>query len=180
MSSFGLIFSLFQSNLNLRYQHKKAEWITWTYRYDSGLVVSGVRDAGAALGLTGNQQVSIGLACNGTFATVALPLTGCTGGNGKAGAVTSALINLPQGGYGKFASEENDDHNPARVKPRGIFNIGLGTDNLTHVEGRRRMTASLSLDNIGGKVALYNFLSTFSGTHFLEPRSVTGHVGLVF
>ena len=46
-----------------------------TWRYDSGLVVSGVPDAGAALigglaGMTPNQQVSIGLACNGVFATV--------------------------------------------------------------------------------------------------------------
>ena len=55
------------------------------YRYDSGLVVSGVPDAGAALGLTPNQQVSIGLACNGVFATVANPLSDCTSPSGTAG-----------------------------------------------------------------------------------------------
>jgi hypothetical protein len=27
---------------------------------------------------------------------------------------------------------------------------------------------------------LYNFLSTFSGTHFLQPRTVIGRVGMVF
>ncbi len=37
------------------------EWIALTYRFDSGLVVSGVPDAGAALALTPNEQVTIGL-----------------------------------------------------------------------------------------------------------------------
>jgi len=36
-------------------------------RFDSGEVVSG-SDAGAALALTPNQQVTLGLACNGGFA----------------------------------------------------------------------------------------------------------------
>src|SRR5581483_11751267 len=62
----------FQSTVTLRYQRpKNAEWVAFTYRYDSGLVVSGIPDAGAAFALlTPNQQVSIGLACNGVFATV--------------------------------------------------------------------------------------------------------------
>jgi hypothetical protein len=59
--------------VNVRYQHKTAEWIAFIWRYDSGLVVSGVPDAGAALALTPNQQVTIGLACNGTLATIANP-----------------------------------------------------------------------------------------------------------
>jgi hypothetical protein len=29
-------------------------------------------------------------------------------------------------------------------------------------------------------VALYNFLSTFSGTHFLQPRTFVARIGLVF
>ena len=61
---------------------------------------------------------------------------------GKQGTVTSNLITLAQGGYGHFASEENDDHNPDRVKPRSLFNLGIGTDNLLHREGRKRVTAS--------------------------------------
>jgi len=171
----------FQSTVNLRYQRpKNAEWIALTYRFDSGLVVSGIPDAGAALGLTPNQQVTIGLACNGVFATVASPLTDCTNPNGSMGRVTSKLITLPQGGYGNFASQENDDHNPDRVKPRNIFNLGIGTDNLTHREGIRRITASLEINNLTNQVALYNFLSTFSGTHFIEPRSLVAHVGFVF
>ncbi len=170
----------FQSTVNLRYQRKNYEWIALTYRYDSGLVVSGVPDAGAALGLTPNQQVTIGLACNGVFATVDNPLTTCLGPGGAQGLVTSKLINFPQGGYGPFPSQENDDHNPARVKPRNVFNLGIGTDNLFHSEKRVRYTASVEIANLTNVVALYNFLSTFSGTHFLEPRMVVAHAGVVF
>jgi len=171
----------FQSTLSLRYQRpRNAEWVILTYRYDSGLVVSGIPDAGAALGLTSNQQVSIGLACNGVFATVANPLTDCANPDGAIEKVTSKLITLPQGGYGPFPSQENDDHNPDRVKPRNIFNVGVGTDNLLHREGPRRITASIEVANLTNKVALYNFLSTFSGTHFLQPRTIVGHVGFTF
>src|ERR1039458_5708353 len=65
-------------SVETRYQHKNNEWIALTWRYDSGLVVSGVPDAGAAMiggsaGISPNQQVSIGLACNGVFATAANP-----------------------------------------------------------------------------------------------------------
>jgi hypothetical protein len=171
----------FQSTLSLRYQRpRNAEWIILTERFDSGLVVSGVPDAGAALGLTPNQQVSLGLACNGVFATVANPLTGCANPDGTIGKVTSKLITLPQGGYGLFPTQENDDHNPDRVKPRNIFNLGVGTDNLLHREGPRRITASIEVANLTNKVSLYNFLSTFSGTHFLQPRTVIAHIGYTF
>ena len=171
----------FQSTVNLRYQRpKNAEWIALTYRYDSGLAVSGIPDAGAALALTPNQQVSIGLACDGRLATVVSPLSDCTGPGGKQGVVTSKLITLPQGGYGSFPSAENDDHNPDRVKPRNVFNLGIGTDNLLHKEGTRRYTASVEIANLTNVAALYNFLSTFSGTHFLQPRSVVGRIGMTF
>jgi len=171
----------FQSTMNFRYQRpKNAEWIVLTWRYDSGLVVSGVPDAGSALALTPNQQASIGLACNGVFATAANPLSDCTLPGGKQGLVTSTLITLPQGGYGPFASQENDDHNPDRVKPRNLFNLGIGTDNLTHREGKKRIVANVEIVNLANKVALYNFLSTFSGTHFVAPRTITAKIGFVF
>ena len=175
----------FQSTAVFRYQHKNAEWMAFTWRYDSGLVVSGVPDAGSALiggsaGLTPNQQVSIGLACNGVFATVDTPISDCVGPAGAMGKVTSTLVALPQGGYDNFPSQEADDHNPARVQPRNVFNLGLGTDNLFHSEGHKRITASVDIANLTNKVALYNFLSTFSGTHFLQPRTVIARIGLVF
>jgi hypothetical protein len=171
----------FQATTVLRYQHKKNEWVALTWRFDSGLVVSGIPNAGAAMSiLTPNQEVSIGLACNGVFATVASPISNCLTPGGGMGLVTSKLITLPQGGYAGFASQENDDHNPDRVKSRSVFNLGLGTDNLFHTEKRQKFTASVDIANLTNKVALYNFLSTFSGTHFLEPRSVVAKVGFVF
>jgi hypothetical protein len=168
--------------VTLRYQRpKNAEWVALTYRYDSGLVVSGIPDAGAALALlTPNQQVSIGLACNGMFATAAAPITNCVSSDGSQGRVTSKLITLPQGGYGVFPSQENDDHNPDRVKPRNVLNLGVGTDNLFHVEGKRRFTASVEIANLTNVTALYNFLSTFSGTHFLQPRTAVARFGYTF
>jgi hypothetical protein len=171
----------FQATFTAHYQRpKNAEWIAFTHRYDSGLVVSGVPDAGAALALDANQQVTIGLACNGTAATPSSPLTGCSNPDGTVGRVTSKLVVLPQGGYGVFPSQENDDHNPARVKPRNVFDLGIGTDNLLHSEGPRRITASLQIVNLTGVKALYNFLSTFSGTHFLQPRTVIAKLGYTF
>ena len=171
----------FQSTMSLRYQRpKNAEWVALTYRFDSGLVVSGVPDAGAAMALTPNQEVTIGLACNGVFATVASPIRNCLGPGGTEGVVTSKLITLPQGGYGPFPSAENDDHNPDRVKPRNVLNLGIGTDNLLHKEGTVRYTASLEIQNLTNVEALYNFLSTFSGTHFLQPRSLVAKIGMTF
>jgi hypothetical protein len=159
----------FQSTANFRYQRpKNAEYVSLIWRYDSGEVVSGVPDVEAATMLTGNQQTSIGFSCNGVFATPLTPITACTG-VGK-----STLLTLPQTG------KENDDHNPDRVKPRNLFNVSIGTDNLLHAEGSRRIVASLTIVNLTNQVALYNFLSTFSGTHFLESRIFSGHLGFVF
>jgi hypothetical protein len=61
-----------------------------------------------------------------------------------------------------------------------VFNLAIGTDNLLHREGPRRYTASVEIENLTNVVALYNFLSTFSGTHFLQPRTVVGNIGLTF
>jgi hypothetical protein len=131
-------------------------------------VVSGVPDSDAALALTAAQQTSIGLACGNVFATFSSSITSCNG------PVTSKLITLPQTGQG------NDDHNPDRVKPRNVLNLGVGTDNLFHTEKHERFTASLQVANLTNKIALYNFLSTFSGTHFLQPRTLVARFGFVF
>jgi hypothetical protein len=118
--------------------------------------------------LTPNQQVTIGLACAGVYATAAMPIRSCNG------PVTSTLLTLPATGT------ENDDHNPDRVKPRQLVDLGIGSDNLFHTEKRIKITASLTITNLLNKVALYNFLSTFSGTHFLQPRDFVGRMGLSF
>jgi hypothetical protein len=159
----------YQQNVNMRYQrHKNEEWIDFTWRFDSGLVVSGVPDVASVLTLTPSQQVDIGFACNGVSATLAAPIRTCEGMG------TSTLLTLPQTGT------ENNDHNPDRVKPHNLFDIGVGTDNLFHKESGPRWTLRLSVENATNKVALYNFLSTFSGTHFIGPRTYQATAGYVF
>ena len=74
---------------------------------------------------------------------------------------------------------ENDDHNPPRIVPRHLFDIGVGTDNLFRRE-RFRTTARFMVTNLTNKNALYNFLSTFSGTHFVQPRAYQAAIGIVF
>lgn len=45
---------------------------------------------------------------------------------------------------------------------------------------RYKWSARLSIVNITDKEALYNFLSTFSGTHYVTPRAVTGTLAFHF
>ena len=159
----------YQQTAVLRYQRPhNDEWVEFTWRYDSGLVVSGVPDVAAATQLTPSQQVDIGFACNGAVATLQSPITSCNGVG------TSTLLTLPQTGT------ENDDHNPDRVKARNLFNAAIGTDNLFHREQGGKVTLRLAVENLTNTVALYNFLSTFSGTHFVSPRSVQVTLGYVF
>jgi hypothetical protein len=158
----------FQQTTNIRYQRgKDGVWGTFIWRYDSGLAVTGVPDSAAALALTPAQQVDIGLTCNSASVTLQSPLRTCTG------VVTSTLLTLPKAGT------ENDDHNPDRVKPRNLFDIAFGTDNLLRAE-RYKIALRFTVTNLTNKVALYNFLSTFSGTHFVPPRTFQASIGYVF
>lgn len=158
----------YQQTVNLRYQHgKDGPWGTMIWRFDSGLAVTGVPDSAAALLLTPHQQVDIGLACGGLPATLANPLRTC------GGIATSTLLTLPQAGTG------NNDHNPDRVQPRNLFDIAAGTDNLFKAE-RYKVSLRFTVMNVTNKVALYNFLSTFSGTHFVPPRTYQVSMGYAF
>jgi Carboxypeptidase regulatory-like domain len=168
----------YNQTTHLQYQLPKwgRPWVGFNWRYDSGLVVSGVPDAGVALGLTPFQQVTIGLACNGVFATVANPLSPANCPNGP---VTSTLITLPQGGFNNIPSQADPDHNPDRVKPRNLFDVAVGEDNLFRGD-RYRWSLRFTVVNITNKVALYNFLSSFTGTHFVTPRAYTAELGFHF
>jgi len=42
------------------------------------------------------------------------------------------------------------------------------------------MDLALTAVNITNKYAVYNFLSTFSGTHYVTPRSLTAQLGFHF
>ncbi len=158
----------FQHTFNLRYQRgTDGPWITWIWRFDSGLVTTGVPDTGAALGLTAAQQVTIGLSCDGTPATFSTPIRDCSG------KVNSVLLNLPT------PQTENADHNVARVRPRNLFDVAFGTDNLFGNEVHK-INLKVTITNLTNKVAVYNFLSTFSGTHFVSPRAVQVAMGYNF
>ncbi len=159
----------FQQTAVLHYQRpKRAEWIAFTWRYDSGLVAGSVPDIESALALTGAQQAAIGFYCGGVFATRDNPITACDAGGGATRVVIPA------------AGTEDDDHNPPRIAPRHLFNLAVGTDNLFHKETGPRVTLRLSIENLTNKVALYNFLSTFSGTHFVAPRTYQMSIGYAF
>ncbi len=159
----------FQQTTNLRYQHgKNGPWMAFTWRYDSGLVVGRVPDVESAYSLSGDQQASIGFHCGNVFASISNPITTCAGGNASA-----RLVRIPPPG------KENNDTNPARVTPHHLFDVAAGTDNLFHTE-RPRFTFQITAENLTNQVALYNFLSTFSGTHFIAPRNYTMEIGMVW
>ena len=109
-------------------------------------------------------------AFSGLLATPWSPITSCNVPYPNWGA---KLVKIPAPGT------ENDDLNPARVRPRNLFNMAVGTDNLFHTE-RVRWTSRLEAFNITNKEAVYNFLSTCSGTHFVEPRSYRATLGIAF
>lgn len=161
----------FQQTTNLRYQHgHTGPWVSFTWRYDSGLVAGAVGSLEDALGLSGAQQSAIGFYCGSTRPSLTEPLTEAQCSPSNYG---SDRLVIPKEGT------LNDDHNPPRVAARHIFDLGAGTDNLFRKE-RYRTTLRFTATNLGNKVALYNFLSTFSGTHFVAPRSYQATIGFVF
>ena len=158
----------FQQTTNLRYRRPhNGVWGAFTWRYDSGLVAGAVPDQQTALSLTGAQQAAIGVVCGAQQATVSNPITSC-------GAKFDATrLRIPKEGTA------NDDTNPPRVAPRHLFDLAAGTDNLLHSEGAR-VTLHLTIVNLTNTTVLYNFLSTFSGTHFVTPRSYQAQIGFIF
>ncbi len=66
-----------------------------------------------------------------------------------------------------------------RIAPRNLFDLSLGDDDLFHGD-RFKWSARVTVINVANKLALYNFLSTFSGTHYVTPRAITGELGFHF
>ena len=161
----------FQQTTNARYQFgKRGPWVGFTWRYDSGLVSGAVASLEDALALTGAQQAAIGFFCGSQQATVFSPIASCDTLNWGA-----TRLRIPAEGTA------NDDHNPPRVAPRNLFDVAIGTDNLrpSHSE-RFKISAKFTITNLTNNETLYNFLSTFSGTHFVSPRAYTGQIGFSF
>ena len=160
----------FNATTNLQYAFSKpiGAWAALSWRYDSGVVAGSVPTYADALALTADQQAAIGLYCGNTFAALGTPILSCTSPNRGA-----TRIVIPADGT------EDDVNNPPRIAPRNLFDIGMGIDNLLRGTGTK-VKLRFSAINVTNKEALYNFLSTFSGTHFVTPRAYQFQVGVSF
>jgi len=167
-------------------------WGAFNWRYDSGQVAgsapcynplsndpnSACDTTSASLnnqpavvlsGLTADQQFQAGLVCNGQKASLDQPLPALC----PASQYSSSLLRIPAPGTG------NNDHNPPRIAPRNLFDVSVGKSNLFRAD-RYKIDLELTAVNVTNEYALYNFLSTFSGTHYVTPRSLTGKVTFNF
>ena len=165
----------FNQTTHLQYQPwQRGPWVGFNWRYDSGLVAGAVPFASdtttqvVLTGLTGDQQMQAGLFCGSQRPTLSTPLTTCAPSQ-----YGSNLVKIPAPGT------ENDDHNPPRTAPRHLFDVSVGHDNLFHGD-KYKWSLQVTAINLTNKIALYNFLSTFSGTHFVTPRSYTAELGFHF
>ena len=194
---------LFNQTTHLQYQPwKRLPWVAFNWRYDSGLVAGAlpcfaatatcaaatpVADGGSntsvapgqvalvngitGLPLTADQEFQSGLTCNGKLA--APSPTGPALATCDAAGLASIYLKVPAPG------KENDDHAPQRVAPRSLFDVSAGDDNLFRGD-RHKWSLRFTVINVANKVALYNFLSTFSGTHYVTPRTETVELGFHF
>jgi Carboxypeptidase regulatory-like domain/TonB-dependent Receptor Plug Domain len=165
----------FNETTHLQYQvGKRGPWLGFNWRYDSGLVAGAVpfaTDTSTPVdltGLTADQQMQAGLFCGNVFPTLAAPLTTCAPSQ-----YGSTRMTIPAPGT------ENDDKNPPRIAPRNLFDASIGHDNLFNGD-RYKWSLRFTAINLTNKVALYNFLSTFSGTHFVTPRTESVELGFHF
>jgi len=61
-----------------------------------------------------------------------------------------------------------------RVNPRTVWNLSLGQ--AFKLAGRRSLLTEVDLLNVFDEKGIYNFLSTFGGTHVIPPRTLAGRV----
>ena len=183
----------FNMTAHMQYQpRKRGPWFGFNWRYDSGLVAGPAPCAGGncangpvgndntvdVSGLSPDQQFQAGLFCGSVHAAPPSaanptgvpisPTSVC-----PASQYGSTLLTIPAPGT------ENDDHNPPRIAPRNLFDVALGHDNIFNGD-RYKVSLRLTAINITNKYALYNFLSTFSGTHYVTPRALTAEIGFHF
>jgi hypothetical protein len=187
---------------HMQYQpFKHGPWVGFNWRYDSGLVAGAspcvaptatcyfstpVSEGGGAdipageialvntvngVQLTADQEIQAGLTCGGKPAAtnpLGAPLATCL-----ASAFGSTLLQVPKPGT------ENDDHNPQRIASKNLFDIAIGHDNIFRGD-RYKWSVRFAVVNLTNYYGLYNFLSTFSGTHYVTPRTLTATVGFHF
>jgi hypothetical protein len=194
---------IFGQTTHAQYQPwKRGPWLGFNWRYDSGLVsgatpceaqtatcsfstssldLGGMGLANVPAGdialvnnvnglpLTADQEFEAGLMCNGVAATPTKPLPFAC----PATELTSNIVKIPA------PNTENDDHNPQRIQPRNLFDIAVGHDNLFHGD-RYKWSLRFTTINLTNKTAAYNFFSTFSGTHYVTPRTESVELGFHF
>jgi hypothetical protein len=187
----------FNQTTHLQYTFSRGKllnglWGGFNWRYDSGMVAGSVpcynllsNDPNSACGatsttlggqpavnlssLTADEEFQAGLTCNGVKATPGNPLPATC----LASEYSSNLVKIPAPGSG------DNDKNPPRIAPRNLFDASIGKDNLFHAS-RFKTNLDITAINVTDKYALYNFLSTFSGTHYVTPRALTAKVTFNF
>jgi hypothetical protein len=165
----------FEQTTNVRYQvpagmmRSHRMWVAGAWRYNSGLALPDtVPTYLDALQLTADEQSQMGLHCGNDFASPTRAIRSC-----DVNAFGATRVRIPAFGT------QNDDRNPVRVAPRTLLDLTIGDERLftrEHVTVGMR----LSVINLTNKIALYNFLSTFSGTHFVPPRSMQAGFDVTF
>jgi hypothetical protein len=188
----------FNQTTHLQYQPwKTGPWFGFNWRYDSGLVAGqtpcfgGNCAQGVTVGginyiqltdsfgtpLTADQEFESGLFCGSQRATpttrIGMSVPGVPALACPVSQFGSTLLQVPAPGT------ENDDHSPPRIAPRNLFDVAVGDDNLFRGD-RYKWSLTLTAVNVTNKTALYNFLSTFSGTHYVTPRTLTAQLGFHF
>jgi hypothetical protein len=188
----------FNSSLHAQYQiGKTGPYVGFNWRYDSGQVAGAapcygtlsqndcpqtttiggqpamLMEDASGVPFTADQEAQAGLVCNGVPATVNHPIPT---GRCLVSQFSSTMLKLVG------PNTQNDDRHPARIAPRSLFDVTMGDDNLLRKKNadKNTLSASVTVVNLGNKVALYNFLSTFSGTHYVSPRSITGELAYHF
>ena len=188
----------FNETTHVQYQipKKRAPWVGFNWRYDSGLTaastpcynsvdpnsicgpISTTLNGQPAIDLSGytaDQEFEAGLVCNGVKATPYQALQTNGAPICLASQLTSNLVSIP------VQNTEDDDRNPQRIAHRNVFDMSIGDDDVYSFHGdKQKISLRLTAVNLTNKYALYNFLSTFSGTHYLTPRALTAEVGFHF
>jgi hypothetical protein len=171
---------------------QRGPWLGFNWRYDGGLVAGPVPCAGGdcsngangtntvvdVSGLSPDQQFQAGLFCGAVHAVApnpANPLGVPISPNGLCSGAQygSTLVSITAPGT------NNADRNPSRIAPRHLFDVAVGEDNLLRGD-KYKVSLQFTAINLTNRVALYNFLSTFSGTHYVTPRTLTAELGFHF
>ena len=189
----------FNQTTHLQYQPgKRPLWLGFNWRYDSGLVagatpcygilptntcpgsviINGVPNVSMVASnigfpplvpLSADQEFEAGFTCNSVHATPTQPLPF----NCPAAVFGSTLTRVPP------PNKEQDNTYPPRIQPRNLFDLAVGDDNLFSGD-KYKWSARITVINLANEYALYNFLSTFSGTHYVTPRTIAGEIGFHF